>query len=93
LGDPEVVLRAVRKLDIETSALRPAETAELLAIGKRVQFRHPLVRSAVYRAAPPATRQHKARNQNPTRTATWHLLRTVVNVLVPDALCGCALRT
>ena len=57
LGDPEVVLRAARRLDIEAGALGPAETAELLAIGKRVQFRHPLVRSAVYRAAPPASRQ------------------------------------
>ncbi|HEY0815629.1 MAG TPA: AAA family ATPase [Pseudonocardia sp.] len=57
LGDPEVVLRAARRLDIETGALEAAETAELLAIGKRVQFRHPLVRSAVYRAAPLVNRQ------------------------------------
>jgi DNA-binding CsgD family transcriptional regulator len=57
LGDPELVLRATRLLEIETSALGPAETAELLEIGKRVQFRHPLVRSAVYRAAPVASRQ------------------------------------
>src|SRR5205814_5484355 len=48
-GDPEVVLRAARRLHIQASALEPAETAELLAIGTRVQFRHPLVRSAVYR--------------------------------------------
>jgi DNA-binding CsgD family transcriptional regulator len=57
LGDPDVVLRAARRLDIETGAIGAAETAELLAIGKRVQFRHPLVRSAVYRAAPPLSRQ------------------------------------
>lgn len=57
LGDPQVVFRAARRLDIETSALEPAETAELLAIGTRVRFRHPLVRSAVYRAALPASRQ------------------------------------
>ena len=57
LGDPDVVLRAARRLDIAADALRPAESAELLAIGKRVQFRHPLVRSAVYRAAPPVSRQ------------------------------------
>ena len=57
LGDPEVVLRAARLLDIEAGALRAAEAAELLGIGRRVQFRHPLVRSAVYRAAPAASRQ------------------------------------
>ncbi len=57
LGDPEVVLRAARILDIETDVLGAAETAELLGIGRRVQFRHPLVRSAVYRAAPPVSRQ------------------------------------
>ena len=57
LGDPTVVLRAGRRLHIETSALAPAEAAELLEIGTRVRFRHPLVRSAVYRAAPLVSRQ------------------------------------
>jgi DNA-binding CsgD family transcriptional regulator len=51
-GDPELVLRAARRLDIDISALAPAETAELLQIGRRANFRHPLVRSAVYRSAP-----------------------------------------
>ena len=57
LADPELVLRAARRLDIQASALGPAETAQLLDIGKRVQFRHPLVRSAIYRGAPLASRQ------------------------------------
>jgi hypothetical protein len=57
MGDPEVVLRAARQLDIDRGAIGPAATAELLNIGARVQFRHPLVRSAVYRAAPLASRQ------------------------------------
>jgi AAA ATPase-like protein len=52
LGDPALLLRAGRQLDIATSALAPAEAEELLEIGTRVQFRHPLVRSAIYRAAP-----------------------------------------
>ena len=39
------------------SALAPAEAAELLEIGARVRFRHPLVRSAVYRAASLGSRQ------------------------------------
>lgn len=36
---------------IERSALGPAEDAQLVEIGVRVRFRHPLVRSATYRAA------------------------------------------
>ncbi len=57
LGDSALVLRAGRRLGIETGALAPAEAAELLQIGASVRFRHPLVRSAVYRAASPDTRQ------------------------------------
>ena len=57
LGDAELVLRAGRKHSIAPDALKPAEAAELLEIGESVHFRHPLVRSAVYRAAPPASRQ------------------------------------
>jgi DNA-binding CsgD family transcriptional regulator/tetratricopeptide (TPR) repeat protein len=57
LGDAALVLRAGRSLDIETGALAAAEAAELLEIGASVRFRHPLVRSAVYRAAPPSSRQ------------------------------------
>jgi hypothetical protein len=57
LGDAALVLRAGRTLGIATSALAPAEAAGLLEIGASVRFRHPLVRSAVYRAAPPDSRQ------------------------------------
>jgi DNA-binding CsgD family transcriptional regulator len=57
LGDATLVWRAGRMLDIDTSALAPAEDAELLKIDARVRFRHPLVRSAVYRAASPDNRQ------------------------------------
>jgi DNA-binding CsgD family transcriptional regulator len=57
LGDAALVLRAGRRLDIETGALAPAEAAGLLEIGASVRFRHPLVRSAVYRAASLSSRQ------------------------------------
>ena len=57
LGDPALVLRASRRLDIDAGALEPAATAELLGIGTRVWFHHPLVRSAVYRAAPLSSRR------------------------------------
>ena len=62
LGDAPLVLRAARRLDIETGALAPAEAAGLLEIGAGVRFRHPLVRSAVYRAAPLESRHrvHRA---------------------------------
>jgi DNA-binding CsgD family transcriptional regulator len=55
LGDAALVLRAGRRLDIDTSAV--AEAADLLEVGARIRFRHPLVRSAVYRAAPLDRRQ------------------------------------
>ena len=57
IGDAALVLRAGRRLGIDTGALAPAEAAELLQIGTSVRFRHPLVRSAVYRAASPGGRQ------------------------------------
>jgi DNA-binding CsgD family transcriptional regulator len=79
LGDAALVLRAGRALGIETAALAPAEAAGLLEIGAIVRFRHPLVRSAVYRAAPPDSRQrvHEALAEvsDPDSEAdrrTWH---------------------
>ncbi len=51
VGDATLLWRAVQALGIERAAAEPAETAQLLEIGSRVRFRHPLVRSAVYRAA------------------------------------------
>jgi DNA-binding CsgD family transcriptional regulator len=57
VGDAPLVLRAGRRLGIATDALAPAEAARLVHIGTSVRFHHPLVRSAVYRAAPPSSRQ------------------------------------
>jgi DNA-binding CsgD family transcriptional regulator len=57
LGDPVLVWSAAERLGITHGALAPAEAAGLLEIDGRVRFRHPLVRSAVYRAAPPNDRQ------------------------------------
>ena len=51
VGDATLVWRAAQTLGLEREALDPASTEQLLEIGARVRFRHPLVRSAVYRAA------------------------------------------
>ena len=50
-GDPALVWRAARQLGIPESAAETVEAEDLLELGVRVVFRHPLVRSAVYRAA------------------------------------------
>ena len=50
VGDPLLLLAASERLGIALSAT-DAETDALLALGERVTFRHPLVRSAVYRTA------------------------------------------
>jgi DNA-binding CsgD family transcriptional regulator len=51
LGDPALMWRAATHLGISSRALEPATRAELLEVGARARFRHPLVRSAVYRSA------------------------------------------
>ena len=77
-GDPVLVWRAAGRLGIGVQAA--AETDGLLAIGASVTFRHPLVRSSVYRAASPEEKQavHRALADatdpevDPDRRA-WHL--------------------
>jgi DNA-binding CsgD family transcriptional regulator len=56
-GEPVLVWRAAQRLGIGAGAAAPAADAGLLVIGERVVFRHPLVRSAAYRAAAPADRR------------------------------------
>jgi DNA-binding CsgD family transcriptional regulator len=57
LGDPALVWRAAEQLGIGLEAVDPAESAGLLQVHAGVRFRHPLVRSAAYRAAAPAERR------------------------------------
>ena len=56
-GDPVLVWRAAGELGIGMEAAASAATAGLVAIGQRVTFRHPLVRSAVYQASAPPERR------------------------------------
>jgi len=51
LGDQELLWRAADSLGVGSGAAAPARDAGLLGDGEGVIFRHPLVRSAVYRAA------------------------------------------
>ncbi len=78
-GDPALLWRAAGNLGISADAAVPAEADGLLTVGARVIFRHPLVRSAVYQAAPAADRRraHRALAEatdpgtDPDRRA-WH---------------------
>jgi len=80
VGDPMLLWRACERLSIPPEAADAAILEGLLAIGHRVTFRHPLVRSAVYKAAEAADRRdvHLAlaeatdREIDPDRRA-WHL--------------------
>src|SRR5947207_676099 len=62
LGDVTLLWRAARRLGLGPEAAAPAEAAGLVEFGVRVRFRHPLVRSAAYRAASPPERRevHRA---------------------------------
>ncbi len=79
VGDVPLLLRALRILGVPASAAGPAEQAGLIELGARVRFRHPLVRSATYRAAAFADRRavHRALAEatdpavDPDRRA-WH---------------------
>jgi DNA-binding CsgD family transcriptional regulator len=51
VGDPALVWRAAERLGIPESAADTVEAEDLLVLSPRVVFRHPLVRSAVYRGA------------------------------------------
>jgi DNA-binding CsgD family transcriptional regulator len=53
LGEPVLLWRAAEQLGVGVEAAGPAADAGLCEFGARVRFRHPLVRSAVYRAASP----------------------------------------
>jgi len=57
-GDAPAVLRAAATLELPADALDPAEGSGLIRItGKTIAFRHPLVRSALYRGATLSQRQ------------------------------------
>jgi DNA-binding CsgD family transcriptional regulator len=82
VGDVTLLWRAAERLGIGSEVAAPAEAAGLVEIGARVRFRHPLLRSAAYRAASAPERRevHKAladatdARVDPDRRA-WHRAR------------------
>jgi DNA-binding CsgD family transcriptional regulator len=79
VGDLSLLWSATERLGIGTDAAAAAEAAGLVDLRDGVRFRHPLVRSAVYRSATPAERRevHRALAdvtdpvRDPDRRA-WH---------------------
>jgi DNA-binding CsgD family transcriptional regulator len=79
VGDVTLLWRAAEVLGIGADAAAPAEAEGLIELGARVRFRHPLARSAAYRAAAVRERQevHRALaavtdpSADPDRRA-WH---------------------
>ncbi|GAB2961659.1 LuxR family transcriptional regulator [Streptomyces pseudoechinosporeus] len=85
VGDVTLLWRAAERLGIKADAAAPAESAGLIEFGARVRFRHPLVRSAAYRAAGVPERQEVHRvlaeatdpRSDPDRRA-WHRAHAAV---------------
>ncbi len=55
--DPVLVWRAAGQLGVTSDAAAPAAASGLIESGGQIRFRHPLARSAVYRAASPDERR------------------------------------
>src|SRR3954469_2799239 len=80
VDDPLLVWRAAERLGIGLSGATAEDTEGLLAIGERVTFLHPLVRSAVYRSASAPERRavhltlaHVTDAQVDEDRRAWHL--------------------
>lgn len=85
VGDAGLLRRAGERLGVSAGAARAAEAAGLVTIGDRVRFRHPLVRSAIYRSAGLAERReaHRALAESTDPRAdrdrrAWHLARAAI---------------
>lgn len=85
LGDPALVWRAATRLGNPVGTAAVVAADDLIEFGPRIRLRHPLVRSAVYRAASPDERRtvHRALAEatdaeaDPDRRA-WHRAHATV---------------
>ena len=85
-GEPALLVRAAKEFGVPIRELAPAEADGLLERGVQVTFRHPLLRSAVYRAA--ASGERRAAHQaladatdlelDPDRRA-WHRAHAIAD--------------
>ncbi|WP_250009029.1 ATP-binding protein [Actinoplanes sp. M2I2] len=86
-GDPPLVWRAADRLGLPKTAGEPAVEAGLAEFGTHVRFRHPLLRSAIYRSATPSERRavHTALAEatdtvtDPDRRA-WHRAQAAIGL-------------
>ena len=87
IGDAALLWRAAERLGIGPDAAAPAESADLIDLGARVRFRHPLIRSVVYRGASQADKRsvHRALAEatdatvDPDRRA-WHRAHAAIGL-------------
>jgi DNA-binding CsgD family transcriptional regulator len=85
-GEFALLVRACAEIGVSIDELSPAEADGLLELGVQVAFRHPLLRSAIYRSATPAERRaaHQALAAatdpefDPDRRA-WHRAHAIVH--------------
>ena len=94
-GDPALLWNAAALLDLSAESADGAEAANLLSLLPRVTFRHPLIRSAVYRGARAADRRrvHRAlaevtRDEIDADRRAWHQAAAAIR---PDEAVAAAL--
>jgi DNA-binding CsgD family transcriptional regulator len=85
-GDAHVLRRAAHALGLSLDEdVSPAEADGLISVADQIRFRHPLVRSAIYRAAPAADRRKAhgalasaADSEHDRDRRAWHLAHSTV---------------
>jgi DNA-binding CsgD family transcriptional regulator len=81
-GDPAAIMRAADREGVSRDVADTAGLDRLLRFTPRVEFRHPLIRSAVYQSAPGSQRRRAHRvlaeaEHAPDRRA-WHLAQAAI---------------